>query len=82
MNIEDIKELIRSNNSNNCILSLSDLVKLKKAVNIELNIDRDNGNYFYQIDLNDFIDKDFDINILKENKWVLSPDETKIFLFI
>ena len=82
MDINEIKEIINKNEGTEEALSLSDLLKLKKAANVEVCINRESGEYYYKVNLDNLVNKEFNINILKKNKWVLSPDEKNILLYI
>lgn len=82
MKIEDIKALVESNNSENHELPLSELMKLEMIANVTLEINRENGDYFYQIEMNDLVDKEFDAGLLTEYAWEISKDGEKIILLI
>lgn len=82
MKIEEIKALVGSNNSENHELPLSELMKLEMIANVTLEINRENGDYFYQVELNDLVDKEFDTELITEYAWEISQDGKKIILLI
>lgn len=82
MKKDELKALIRSGIRKNNTLPLADLAKLKQIANVSLDIDRETNDYFYRIDLNDLVGKEFEYNLLTDNGWELSLDEQQILLFI
>ena len=82
MKKDELKALIRSGIRKNDTLPLADLAKLKQVANVSLDIDRETNDYFYRIDLNDLVGKEFEYNLLTDNGWELSLDEQQILLFI
>jgi hypothetical protein len=82
MKKDELKALIRSGIRKNDTLPLADLAKLKQIANVSLDIDRETNDYFYRIDLNDLVGKEFEYNLLTDNGWELSLDEQQILLFI
>ena len=82
MKKDELKALIRSGIRKNDTLPLADLAKLKQIANVSLDIDRETNDYFYRIDLNDLVGKEFEYNLLTDNGWELSLDEQYILLFI
>ena len=82
MKKDELKALIRSGIRKNDTLPLADLAKLKQIANVFLDIDRETNDYFYRIDLNDLVGKEFEYNLLTDNGWELSLDEQQILLFI
>lgn len=82
MKIEDIKSLIEHNKGNGHVLPLSELMTLKSIANVTLEINRENGDYFYQVELNDLVDKEFDTELITEYAWEISQDGKKIILLI
>jgi len=82
MKKDELKALIRSGIKKNDTLSLADLAKLKQIANVSLDIDRETNDYFYKINLNDLVGKEFEYNLLTDNGWELSLDEQQILLFI
>lgn len=82
MNIHEIKTLIRGSTKKNDMLPLSDLAELKSIANVTLEIDRETNDYYYKVDINDLIDKEFNTTIITDNGWELSLDEQYIYLFI
>ncbi len=82
MKKDDLKALVRNGIRKNKSLPLADLVTLKSIVNVSLEIDRETNDYFYRIDLNDLVDKEFDYSIISSNGWELSLDEQYIYLFL
>jgi len=82
MNIHEIKTLIRGSTKKNDTLPLSDLAELKSIANVTLEIDRETNDYYYKVDINDLIDKEFNTTIITDNGWELSLDEQYIYLFI
>lgn len=82
MKKDELKALIRSGIRKNDTLPLADLAKLKQIANVFLDIDRETNDYFYRIDLNDLVGKEFEYSLLTDNGWELSLDEQQILLFI
>jgi hypothetical protein len=82
MKIEEIKALIESNKGKGHVLPLSELMTLKSIANVTLEINRENGDYFYQVELNDLVDKEFDTELITEYAWEISQDGKKIILLI
>lgn len=82
MKKDDLKALVRNGIRKNESLPLADLVTLKSIANVSLEIDRETNDYFYRIDLNDLVDKEFDYSIISNNGWELSLDEQYIYLFL
>ena len=82
MTKEEIKMMIRGSTKKNETFPLSDLAKLKTISNVTLEIDRETNDYYYKVDINDLVNKEFDYSIITDNGWELSLDEQYIFLFI
>jgi hypothetical protein len=82
MKKDELKALIRSGIRKNDTLPLADLAKLRQIAKVYLEIDRESNDYFYRIELNDLVDKEFEYNLLTDNGWELSLDEQQILLFI
>jgi hypothetical protein len=82
MTKDELKALIRGSTKKNETFPLADLAKLKEVANVTLEIDRETNDYYYKVDINDLINKEFDKSIITDNSWELSLDEEHIFLFI
>lgn len=82
MSKDEIKMMIRGSTKKNETFPLADLIKLKEIANVTLEIDRETNDYFYKVDINDLVNKEFEYSILTDNGWELSLDEQYIFLFI
>lgn len=82
MNKDELKTMIRSGTRKNDTFPLADLAKLKAIANVTLEIDRETNDYYYKVDINDLVNKEFEYNIITDNGWELSLDEQYMFLFI
>ena len=78
----ELKTMIRGSTSKNETFPLADLAKLKAIANVALEIDRETNDYYYKVDINDLVGKEFEYNIITDNGWELSLDEQYIFLFL
>ena len=82
MTKDELKMLIRGSTRKNETFPLADLAKLKSVANVMLEIDRETNDYYYKVDINDLVSKEFDYSIISNNGWELSLDEQYIFLFL
>lgn len=83
MNKEELKDLIRqSTKSKKSSLSLYDLGQLQSVAKVNLMFDREENDYYYQIDLKDLVDKEFKKELITDNGWMLSEDGDFIILYI
>ena len=82
MNKSELKTMIRSGTKKNDTFPLADLAKLKAIANVTLEIDRETNDYYYKVNINDLVNKEFEYNIITDNGWELSLYEQYIFLFI
>lgn len=79
MTKEEISNIIGSK-SNNKKLSLADLSKLKEIANVDFELDRDNNEYYYKINLDDLINKVFDLELLTNYGWkIINNDLVLIY---
>ena len=78
----ELKELIKNKSGTNTALSLVDLAVLNGIANVTLEMNRETNDYFYKVNLNELVDKDFDVKVLTDNKWELSDNEEEIYLFL
>lgn len=82
MTKDELKMLIRGSTRKNETFPLADLAKLKSVANVMLEIDRETNDYYYKVDINDLVNKEFDYSIISNNGWELSLDEQYMFLFL
>jgi len=82
MTKDELKMLIRGSTRKNETFPLADLAKLKSVANVMLEIDRETNDYYYKVDINDLVSKEFDYSIISNNGWELSLDEQYMFLFL
>lgn len=82
MTKDELKMLIRGSTKKNETFPLADLAKLKSVANVVLEIDRETNDYYYKVDINDLVNKEFDYSIISNNGWELSLDEQYMFLFL
>ncbi len=82
MTKDELKMLIRGSTKKNETFPLADLAKLKSVANVMLEIDRETNDYYYKVDINDLVNKEFDYSIISNNGWELSLDEQYMFLFL
>lgn len=81
MKIDELKELIKNGKKTNATLPLVQLEQLKKVADVTFEINRETNDYFYKVNLNDLVDKEFKQELLTDNKWELSDDGEEIYLF-
>jgi len=82
MTKNELKVMIKNGARKNNVLPLSDLAKLKSIANVTLEIDRETNDYYYKVNINDLVNKEFEYSILTDNGWELSLDEQYIYLFL
>ena len=82
MTKDELKMLIRGSTKKNETFPLADLAKLKSVANVMLEIDRETNDYYYKVDINDLVNKEFDYSVISNNGWELSLDEQYMFLFL
>lgn len=82
MNKNELKMLIRGSTKKNDTFPLADLAKLRAVANVTLEIDRETNDYYYKVNINELVDKEFETSIITDNGWELSLDEEHIFLFL
>ena len=79
MTKEEISNIIGSK-SNNKKLSLADLSRLKEIANVDFELDRDNNEYYYKINLDDLTNKVFDLELLMNYGWkIINNDLVLIY---
>lgn len=81
MKIDELKELIKNGKKTNATLPLIQLEQLKKVADVTFEINRETNDYFYKVNLNDLVDKEFKQELLTDNKWELSDNGEEIYLF-
>lgn len=82
MTKNEIKVMIRNSARINDTFPLADLAKLKEIANVSLEIDRETNEYYYKVNINELVNKDFEYRIITDNGWELSLDEEYILLFL
>lgn len=82
MSKDELKMLIRGSTKKNETFPLADLAKLRAVANVTLEIDRETNDYYYKVNINELVDKEFETSIITDNGWELSLDEEHIFLFL
>lgn len=80
MDKEGLKLLVSNSIKKNKFIPLSQISELNSVSHVILEMDRDNNEYYYKIDLNELIDKEFNTDIITDNGWKLSSDEKFIIL--
>ena len=79
MTKEEISNIIGSK-SNNKKLSLADLSRLKEIANVDFELNRDNNEYYYKINLDDLTNKVFDLELLMNYGWkIINNDLVLIY---
>ena len=79
MTKEEISNIIGSK-SNNKKLSLTDLSRLKEIANVDFELNRDDNEYYYKINLDDLTNKVFDLELLMNYGWkIINNDLVLIY---
>ena len=82
MRLEELKLLIRNGVKKNETFPLFQLMKLQSVAKVDLEMDRDSDEYYYKVDLQSLVNKQFDREIITDNGWTLSEDEKYMILKI
>lgn len=76
-----IMELVRKDGEKEKSMPLYDAAKLN-AYDMRLEMDRDNGNYYYLIPMSSLVGKDVDENLISDYDWKYSKENDAITFFI
>ena len=82
MTKEDIIELANNSVKKKPTMSLTELMFLRQVADVNLEMDRDENEYYYKIKIDELVDKDFKKEIISDNGWEVSKDKEFIILFI
>ena len=80
MKKQEIIDLVKNSEGKNETFPLAQLAKLKEVATVYLEMNRETDEYFYRVYIKELVNKDFDINIITENKWKVSEDEQNLVL--
>ena len=80
MKKQEIIDLVKNSEVKNETFPLAQLAKLKEVATVYLEMNRETDEYFYRVYIKELVNKDFDINIITENKWKVSEDEQNLVL--
>ena len=80
MKKQEIIDLVKNSEGKNETFPLAQLAKLKEVATVYLEMNRETDEYFYRVYIKELINKDFDINIINENRWKVSEDEQNLVL--
>jgi hypothetical protein len=82
MTKEEIIELANNSVKKKPTMSLTELMFLRQVADVNLEMDRDENEYYYKIKIDELVDKDFKKEIISDNGWEVSKDKEFIILFI
>ena len=82
MTKEEIIELANNSVKKKPTMSLTELMFLRQVADVNLEIDRDENEYYYKVKIDELVDKDFKKEIISDNGWEVSKDKEFIILFI
>jgi hypothetical protein len=82
MTKEEIIELANNSIKTKPTMSLTELMYLRQVANVNLEMNRDENEYFYKVKIDELVDKDFKKEIISDNGWEVSKDKEFIILFI
>lgn len=82
MTKKEIINIVKASTQKNTTLPLADLLLLRNVVDVKLEMDRDENEYFYKVKIDDIVDKELKKEVLSNNGWILSDDENFIILYI
>lgn len=81
--LEDIKNLISQCENNHSVLHLKEFADITKELgDVNIGLDEDCESLMYYIPTKSMIGKDITNSIITNRKWLLSDDETYIFMKI
>ena len=82
MTKDEIIELANNSVKKKPTMSLTELMFLRQVADVNLEMDRDENEYYYKIKIDELVDKDFKKEIISDNGWEVSKDKEFIILFI
>jgi hypothetical protein len=82
MTKDEIIELANNSVKKKPTMSLTELMYLRQVADVNLEMDRDENEYYYKIKIDELVDKDFKKEIISDNGWEVSKDKEFIILFI
>jgi len=82
MTKEEIIELANNSVKKKPTMSLTELMFLRQVADVNLEMDRDENEYYYKVKIDELVDKDFKKEIISDNGWEVSKDKEFIILFI
>ena len=82
MTKEEIIELANNSVKKKPTMSLTELMFLRQVADVNLEMNRDENEYYYKIKIDELVDKDFKKEIISDNGWEVSKDKEFIILFI
>jgi len=82
MTKEEIIELANNSVKKKHTMPLTELMFLRQVADVNLEMDRDENEYYYKIKIDELVDKDFKKEIISDNGWEVSKDKEFIILYI
>ena len=82
MTKEEIIELANNSVKKKPTMSLTELMFLRQVADVNLEMNRDENEYYYKVKIDELVDKDFKKEIISDNGWEVSKDKEFIILFI
>lgn len=85
MNLEELKETLKDNKVEYCSVSTAELVNIYKFVNVNLQMDFQTLDYYYEINVNELLESDFpssELETLKKQGWAFTEDNKFLVLYL
>lgn len=74
MNLDEIKTLIEKDNDRSSRVSLYDIGRLRQMTTVDFVMDRDSGEYHYEVSIDGIKETDASKEILSNYTWALNDD--------
>jgi hypothetical protein len=85
MSLEELKETLKDNKVEYCSVSTAELVNIYKFVNVNLQMDFQTLDYYYEINVNELLESDFpssELETLKKQGWAFTEDNKFLVLYL
>lgn len=85
MSLDELKETLKDNKVEYCSVSTAELVNIYKFVNVNLQMDFQTLDYYYEINVNELLESDFpssELETLKKQGWAFTEDNKFLVLYL
>jgi hypothetical protein len=85
MTLKELKEALKDNEISYSYISTAELVNIYKFVNVNLQMDSQTLDYYYEIDVEELLNSDFpssELETLKKQGWAFNKENNFLNLYL